>query len=77
MSIDDGMGGECRVCYTYHLDCENTICTDCLLEALNEATKQNDVKSAIKVIKDKLLKDLSDKWLCEPYDRYYKTLNEY
>jgi len=59
MSIDDGMGGCCRVCGTYHLDTESTICAECLVEAIAKASKTTSVKEALRLIKNELLQDMN------------------
>lgn len=50
MSIDDGMGGECRVCGGYHLDTDSTICMECLLEALISAERESSSNQDILAI---------------------------
>lgn len=77
MGLDDGYGGTCRVCNVYHLDTNQTICDECLIEALFNASKKSTVKEAIKSIKDTLLKDYDSKWLFYDDLKRWKNINKF
>lgn len=57
MAIDDGIGGCCRVCGTYHLSTDTTVCTGCLVLAMTKALRESrTISGALIILRDELLK---------------------
>ena len=77
MSLDDGYGGECRVCYAYHLGTDDTVCTECIIDSLFEAINQLTKIDALKIIKENLLKGINPQYFSDELKEKLSGIEKY